>query len=86
MSKPSHIPEELIELKAYQIWQKRQLDGRGGTPQNAFLFQANLQYAYLWHANLQEVNLRDANLQGAVLGGSIFKMLSYMRLIFKTFT
>ena len=32
MSEPPHIPEELIELKAYQIRKKRQLDGREGTP------------------------------------------------------
>ncbi len=31
MSEP---PEELIELKAHQIWEKRQLDGREGTPQS----------------------------------------------------
>ena len=30
MSKP---PEELIEIKAYQIWEQRQLDGREGDPQ-----------------------------------------------------
>ena len=31
MSEP---PEELIKLKARQIWEKRQLDGREGTPQS----------------------------------------------------
>ena len=34
MSEPPHIPEELIELKAHQIWEQRQLDGREGTPQS----------------------------------------------------
>ena len=33
MSEPRLIPEELIKLKAHQIWKKRQLDGREGTPQ-----------------------------------------------------
>ncbi len=31
MSEP---PEELIEIKAHQIWEKRQLDGREGTSQS----------------------------------------------------
>ncbi len=34
MSEPPHIPEELIELKAHQIWEKRQLDGKKGTPES----------------------------------------------------
>ena len=34
MSELPHIPEELIELKAYQIWEERQLNGREGNPQS----------------------------------------------------
>ena len=34
MSEPSDLPEELIKIKAHQIWEKRQLDGREETPQS----------------------------------------------------
>ena len=34
MSRTFYIPEELIELKAHQIWEKRKLDGKEGNPQS----------------------------------------------------
>ena len=34
MSEPSTIREELIKLKVYRIWEKRQLDEREGTSQS----------------------------------------------------
>ena len=37
MNKPRSIPQELIKLKANQIWKKRRREGRDGTPESDWI-------------------------------------------------
>ncbi len=37
MKKSRSIPEELIQLKAHQIWKNRQRKGKGGTPESDWI-------------------------------------------------
>ncbi len=48
MSSSHSIPEELIKIKAHEIWKKRQREGRDGTPENDWMEARQYLEKYRW--------------------------------------
>ena len=88
MIKPSYLPEELIELRAHQIWQKRQLHGREETSRSdweeAFNYLRNHHLFVFWW-RFRKVLKEIGKLISKLLNFSFWLLWRFFKLILRVF-
>ena len=81
MNRSRSIPEELIKLKANQIWKKRLREGRDGTPESDWIeakryWEKHRCQVFLWRLELES---RLTPIPAGTLNGTV-QILSPVRI------